>query len=52
MDSCCEHGTELSGSVRRGELPDHLTNYRLGIQVFWDVMLHHWVSGSECFRGF
>jgi len=50
MDSSCEHGIEPLGSVKCGELLDHLTNYRLGIQVFWDVMLYHWVSGSECFR--
>jgi len=24
----------------------------LKIQVFWEVMLHHWVSGSDHFRGF
>jgi len=52
MDSSGEHGIEPLGSVKCGELLDHLTNYRLRIQVFWDVMLYHWVSGSECFRWF
>jgi len=50
MDSSCEQGIEPLGSVKYGELLDHLTYNRLGIQVFWDVMLYHWVSGSECFR--